>query len=74
MGPAAPGTSIPSRVLLDGEPVAEAHGTDVAADGTGIVAAQRTYQLVRQTGPITERTFELEFLDAGVEVYCFTFG
>jgi thiol-disulfide isomerase/thioredoxin len=73
MGPATPGTSVPFRVLLDGEPVADSHGTDVA-DGTGVVSAQRTYQLVRQSGSIIERTFELEFLDAGVEVYCFTFG
>ena len=40
----------------------------------GAVDEQRTYQLIRQPGPIAERTFEIEFLDAGVEAYCFTFG
>ena len=44
------------------------------ADGSGIVDAQRTYQLIRQPGAIAERRFEIEFLDAGVEAYCFTFG
>ena len=50
------------------------HGTDVTADGTGVVDAQRTYQLVRRVGQVSESLFEIEFLDAGVEVYCFTFG
>ena len=35
---------------------------------------QRTYQLIRQPGPIEDRVFEIEFLHAGVEAYCFTFG
>ena len=35
---------------------------------------QRTYQLIRQLGAIADRLFEIEFLDAGVEAYCFTFG
>jgi hypothetical protein len=46
----------------------------VQTDGSGIVNGQRTYQLIRQTGEIVERRFEIEFLDAGVEAYCFTFG
>jgi thiol-disulfide isomerase/thioredoxin len=74
MGPASRGTTIPFRVFLDGEVARDAHGTDVAADGTGIVASQRTYQLIRQPGPIADRLFEIEFVDAGVEAYCFTFG
>jgi hypothetical protein len=74
MGPAASGTSIPFRVYLDGQLATDAHGTDVAADGTGKVAEQRTYQLIRQSGPIDERVFEIEFLDPGVELFCFTFG
>ena len=36
--------------------------------------SRRTYQLIRQPGQIAERTFEIEFLDAGVEAFCFTFG
>jgi hypothetical protein len=38
------------------------------------VTEQRLYQLIRQTGPIAERQFEIEFLDSGVEVFAFTFG
>jgi thiol-disulfide isomerase/thioredoxin len=74
MGPPASGASIPFRVYLDGQVAAHAHGTDVAPDGNGIVADQRTYQLIRQDGPIVERRFEIEFLEAGAEAYCFTFG
>jgi thioredoxin family protein len=35
---------------------------------------QRVYQLVRQSGPIADRQFEIEFLDAGVETFAFAFG
>ena len=42
--------------------------------GRGTVTDQRTYQLIRQTGEIADRRFEIEFLDAGLEAYCFTFG
>ena len=74
MGPTVRGASIPFRVLLDGVPPTDAHGADTGSDGTGILHDQRTYQLIRQSGPIADRLFEIEFLDAGAEVYCFTFG
>jgi hypothetical protein len=74
MGPATRGQSIPFRVTLDGQALGNAVGTDVTADGRGTLVEQRTYQLVRQQGPIDERTFEIEFLEAGAEAYCFTFG
>ena len=74
MGPAAKGASIPFRVFLDGQVAEAAHGTDVESDGRGSVTDQRTYQLIRQSGPIADRRFEIEFLEAGVEAYCFTFG
>jgi hypothetical protein len=32
------------------------------------------YQLTRQRGPIEEVTFEIEFLDPGIEAFSFTFG
>jgi hypothetical protein len=32
------------------------------------------YQLIRQPGPITERTCEITFPDPGAQAYCFTFG
>jgi thiol-disulfide isomerase/thioredoxin len=74
MGPASPGGSIRFRVLVDGQVVTESGGTDVGPDGSGTVDRQRTYQLVRQPGSIDDRRCEIEFLDAGVEAYCFTFG
>jgi hypothetical protein len=74
MGPVSPGASVPFRVFLDGQLAADAHGTDVAPDGSGTVTDQRTYQLIRQPGAIADRRFEIEFLAAGAEAYCFTFG
>jgi thiol-disulfide isomerase/thioredoxin len=74
MGPAPGGTAVRFRVLIDGKPAAAAHGTDVDDQGNGIVAEQRLFQLIRQPGPITERTLEVEFLDRGVEAFAFTFG
>jgi len=74
MGPAAPGTSVRFRALLDGQPPGPAHGTDADDQGHGTVAEQRLYQLIRQPGRITERTFEITFLDPGVETFSFTFG
>lgn len=74
MGPLAPGTSVPFRVLIDGLPPGAAHGTDVDELGNGTVSEQRLYQLIRQQTPIVDRLFEIEFLDPGVEVYAFTFG
>jgi thiol-disulfide isomerase/thioredoxin len=74
MGPAAPGTSVKFRVLIDGQPPGAAHGIDVDEQGGGIVTEQRLYQLIRQPEPIVDRQFEIEFLDPSVEVFCFTFG
>ena len=73
-GTPARGTSVPFRVLIDGDPPGAAHGTDVDEQGNGRVAEQRLYQLIRQPKPIADRQFEIEFLDSGVEAYCFTFG
>jgi thiol-disulfide isomerase/thioredoxin len=74
MGPTAKGSSIPFRVFLDGKLATDAPGSDVQSDGSGAVTDQRTYQLIRQDARITERRFEIEFLEAGAEAYCFTFG
>jgi thiol-disulfide isomerase/thioredoxin len=74
MGPPAPGTSVPFRVLVDGEPPGAAHGLDIDEQGHGTVAQQRLHQLIRQPGSITDRTFEITFPDPGVEAYAFTFG
>ena len=74
MGPAAPGRPVKFRVLIDGQPPGAAHGLDVDEHGIGTVTEQRLHQLIRQTGPIADRQFEIEFLDPGVEAFCFTFG
>ena len=74
MGPAERGTSVPFRVLVDGQAPDGDHGVDVEEDGSGKVSQQRLYQLVRQQGPGRERTFEITFLAPGVEAYAFTFG
>ena len=74
MGPAVPGTSVRFRVLIDGQPPGAAHGADADDQGHGTVTGQRLHQLIRQPGPITDRTFEITFLDPGVQAYAFTFG
>jgi hypothetical protein len=74
MGPAVPGTSVRFRVLIDGEPPGAAHGVDVDDQGNGTVAEQRLHQLIRQSGPITDRTLEIAFLDPEVQAFAFTFG
>jgi len=74
MGPAVPGTSVRFAVLVDGEPPGAAHGADVDAQGNGTVTEQRLHQLIRQSGPVIDRTFEIAFPDGGVEAYAFTFG
>ena len=74
MGPRSRDTSVPFRVLIDGEPPGVAHGLDVDEQGHGTVAQQRLYQLIRERGSVTDRTFEITFLAPGVEAYAFTFG
>ena len=74
MGPKAGTGPVRFRVLVDGKPPGPAHGTDVDDQGAGTVGTQRLYQLIRQSTPVADRTFEIEFLDPGVEAYAFTFG
>ena len=74
MGPAVSGKTIRFRVLIDGKPPGAAHGGDIDAQGNGTLTEQRMYQLIRQPGPIADRTFEIEFLDPGAEAFAFTFG
>jgi hypothetical protein len=61
-------------VLLDGQPPAAAHGIDVDDQGNGTLTEPRLHQLIRQPDPVGERTFEITFLDPGVQAYAFTFG
>jgi thiol-disulfide isomerase/thioredoxin len=74
MGPPSRDTSVPFRVLVDGEAPGDAHGLDIDEQGNGTLTQQRLYQLIRQPGSITDRTFEITFLAPGVEAYAFTFG
>jgi thiol-disulfide isomerase/thioredoxin len=74
MGAAARGTSVRFRVRIDGQAPSAAHGIDVDDQGNGTVNEPRLYQLIRQPKPIADRQFEIEFLDAGVETFVFTFG
>lgn len=74
MGPGKRGAKVRFRVLLDGTPPGASHGTDIDDQGYGTATEQRLYQLIRQTPPIADRQFEIEFLDPGTEAFVFTFG
>lgn len=74
LGPGKDGKPVRFRVTIDGKAPGDAHGTDVAPDGSGTVTEQRLYQLLRQPGDIADHTFTIEFLDPGVSAYAFTFG
>lgn len=74
LGAARNGRPVRFKVTLDGVAPGDNHGGDSAPDGSGEVREPRLYQLIRQSGRVQDRTFEIEFLDPGVEVFSFTFG
>jgi cytochrome c biogenesis protein CcdA/thiol-disulfide isomerase/thioredoxin len=74
MGPGQGDAGVRFRVRIDGAAPGSDAGSDIDAQGQGRVDRQRLYQLIRQVGPVRERTFEIEFLDPGVQVFAFTFG
>jgi thiol-disulfide isomerase/thioredoxin len=74
MGPSRRESRVRFRVSIDGQPPGPAHGADVDAGGNGSAVEQRLYQLIRQPQPMVDRQFEIEFLDAGMETFAFTFG
>jgi cytochrome c biogenesis protein CcdA/thiol-disulfide isomerase/thioredoxin len=74
LGPSRSGKAVRFRVLLDGAPPLEDGGVDVDKQGNGVVNEHRLFQLIRQKGPVEDRTFQIEFLDPGVEAFAFTFG
>jgi thiol-disulfide isomerase/thioredoxin len=74
MGSRDPGNPVRFEVRIDGQPPGAANGVDVDDEGSGTVGEARLYQLIRQPGSISDRTFEITFLDAGAEAYVFTFG
>ena len=71
-----PGLGRPVRfkVTVDGKAPGADAGVDISAAGMGVVKEQRLYQLVRQKGPVRDRTFSIELLDPGVDAFSFTFG
>jgi len=74
LGPAKDGRAIRFRITVDGEAPADDRGSDTGPDGAGEIHEPRMYQLIRQNGPVRDRTFEIEFLDLGAQVFSFTFG
>jgi cytochrome c biogenesis protein CcdA/thiol-disulfide isomerase/thioredoxin len=74
LGPSADGKPVRFRVTIDGAKPGESHGADINADGDGVVTDHRLYQLVRQSGPVMDHTFSIQFLDPDVQAYAFTFG
>jgi len=81
MGPAQRSAPVRFRLTIDGKPPGAARGQDVDEGGNGVVSEQRLHQLIRQPmppgppiSPIVDRLMQIEFLDAGAEVFAFTFG
>lgn len=74
LGPGPSGKPVRFKVTIDGMAPGASHGSDVDAEGQGTVTSERLYQLLRQNGDIADHTFEIRFLDPGVQAYAFTFG
>ena len=74
LGPSKDGKPVRFKVTLDGTAPGEDHGSDTDPNGVGTVQGHRLYQLIRQKGAVEDRTFEIEFLDPGVQAFAFTFG
>ncbi len=74
LAPSRDGRPVRFRVWLDGKalPAADA-GSDVGADGSGVVDEHACTSWC-QRGTVGPHRFEIEFLDAGVQAYAFTFG
>jgi cytochrome c biogenesis protein CcdA/thiol-disulfide isomerase/thioredoxin len=70
----ARGKPVRFRVTLDGRAPGDNAGVDVKPDGSGVVTGQQLYQLIRQKGSVTDRTFTITFVDPGAEAFSFTFG
>src|SRR4029077_5545403 len=74
LGTTKEGRTARFTVKMYGTVPRDAHSADVDNNGSGTVKDHRLYQLIRQKGPVEDRTFEIEFLDPGVQAFAFTFG
>jgi cytochrome c biogenesis protein CcdA/thiol-disulfide isomerase/thioredoxin len=74
LGRSANGKPVRFRVTIDGAAPGKSHGADINADGEGVVTEHRLYQVVRQSEPISDRIFTIQFLGPEVQAYAFTFG
>jgi len=74
MAPSDPSRPVRFRVLIDGKPPGAAHGVDIDEEGFGSLEQPRMYQLIRQIEVVQPVRFEIEFLDAGAQIYALTFG
>ncbi|WP_372476719.1 hypothetical protein [Pseudonocardia terrae] len=59
---------------VDGAPPEGVARLDIDERDEGTIDEERLHQLIRQDGPIADRTAEITFLDAGAQAYVFTFG
>jgi hypothetical protein len=74
MGSSDPPKPIRFRVMIDSAVPGTDHGLDIDAEGWGTVQEPRLYQVVRQSRAIMDRTFDIQFSEAGSRAYVFTFG
>jgi cytochrome c biogenesis protein CcdA/thiol-disulfide isomerase/thioredoxin len=74
LGPPPNGEPVRYRVTIDGRAPGVNHGVDTDPQGKGTITEHRLYQLIRQQDAVEDRTFEIEFLDPGVQAFAFTFG
>jgi Thioredoxin like C-terminal domain len=59
--------------VIDGRPPGAAHAKDVDDRGNDRATGQRLYQLVRQPGPVSERSFDSTLLGPRVHAHAVTF-
>jgi hypothetical protein len=74
LGPGTGKKPVRFQVRIDGRAPGADRGSDVDANGNGVIGETRLYQLVRQSGAVKQRLFEIRFLDAGAGAFAFTFG
>ncbi len=61
------------HILIDGKPIGAMAGSDVSADGTATIQANKLYHLVAGTD-YSMHTIQINIDGAGLDAYTFTFG